>query len=481
MHPILLSLPMAFAAEGTPALPEVAEAGDRVHQTWSGNLTSSPDRLAQPTTVDELRAVIRDAVATGATPCVMRGAMHSWSPVAVQDEGTAIDLSRLTFPPVVDDPARTAAVPGSMLLVDLYAVLVENGLALSALPMVTTSTVAGSAATDSHGWNLADGHFNHQISQIRLIDARGRDILIDVDGCWEIDGDERRLLIGGPEALASARHHRGVLGAIYQVTFQGEPTFDLELTETASREIDAFGEHAERLAAFLDEADHASVIWFVQRQRVLLRRADRTTLPPKPRKALAKVVVDDWIRTRLASGFLQLSRHSPPLTGLFNALASTSFPRRRVFRDRWDIILTYLPGHATTGVGLRLMEYGIPLDHLERALELVREGVRGFRMPMPMGIRRGGDQVFLEFMWQRDYPGAEEVARGLERRFVDEFGADAVPHDGKLFWENPWPRVPAAERASFLALRAELDPAGVFTNEYMRHYLAGKALRPGTP
>ena len=83
--------------------------------------------------------------------------------------------------------------------------------------------------------------------------------------------------------------------------------------------------------------------------------------------------------------------------------------------------------------------------------------------------------------WQRDYPGAEDVARALEGRFVDEFGADAVPHDGKLYWENPWPRVPVAQRTTFLALRAELDPAGVFTNAYMRRYLAGEELWPGDP
>jgi hypothetical protein len=44
--------------------------------------------------------------------------------------------------------------------------------------------------------------------------------------------------------------------------------------------------------------------------------------------------------------------------------------------------------------------------------------------------------VFIEFMWQEGYPGAVEAAQRLEARLVEEFGAGAVPHDGKVFWES---------------------------------------------
>src|SRR6185295_2645585 len=114
----------------------------------------------------------------------------------------------------------------------------------------------------------------------------------------------------------------------------------------------------------------------------------------------------------------------------------------------------------------------VTLDHLEAGLEIVREALHGYRASMPVGMRRTGDHFQIEFMWQADYPGAVEVAQRLERRLVDAFGADAIPHEAKLHWIDSWPRLPEADRAAFLELRGILDPDGAFTNDPLRRALA---------
>jgi FAD/FMN-containing dehydrogenase len=413
------------------------------------------------------------AIAEKRLPCVMRGAMHSWAPIAIQDRGTALDLCDFRFEPAVDRERRRVTVPGSLPLAELYRVLAAHDLALAGVPMVTTATVAGAAATCTHGANREDGRFGEHIDEVHLVDARLRDIVIDAGGCWAVEGDGRRLLLGGVDPLRVARHHRGALGVVHAVGFACEPAFDLELVDAPAAEDEAFGPGAERLRSFYEASPFASAIWFVPQRRVLLRHAHRSTAPRRPRGWLKRVVLDELVRTEIASLALRMTRHRPWLAARLADLAARSFPAKAVLRDRWDVVQTYLPSHATHAVGLRLMEYGVKLDHLAPALDLLRAALRGFPMSMPIGMRRTGADFQIELMWQAGYPGAEQLAQRLERDLVDAFGADAMPHDAKLHWIDPWPRLPAEERSSFLEMRRLLDPDGVFSNDALRRSIEG--------
>jgi L-gulonolactone oxidase len=65
---------------------------------------------------------------------------------------------------------------------------------------------------------------------------------------------------------------------------------------------------------------------------------------------------------------------------------------------------------------------------------------------------------------------ARRVIDGLLRTRI---GSAAKPHPGKLYFLNPFNRLPLQRQQAFLALKRELDPRGVFTNSSMREYLAG--------
>ena len=56
---------------------------------------------------------------------------------------------------------------------------------------------------------------------------------------------------------------------------------------------------------------------------------------------------------------------------------------------------------------------------------------------------------------------------------IEEFGGGAMPHEGKLYFQNPWNRVPTDKQKAFMDLKSELDPNQLFFNQYMRRYFAG--------
>jgi L-gulonolactone oxidase len=109
---------------------------------------------------------------------------------------------------------------------------------------------------------------------------------------------------------------------------------------------------------------------------------------------------------------------------------------------------------------------------------------RGFAVPFPMEVRfAASDDAFLSpahgrdtcyvavhmferMQWEPYFRAVEEIMNGFEGR----------PHWGKRHFqtaETLRPRYPEWDR--FAAVRARLDPAGRFTNDYVRRVLGGPA------
>jgi xylitol oxidase len=100
-------------------------------------------------------------------------------------------------------------------------------------------------------------------------------------------------------------------------------------------------------------------------------------------------------------------------------------------------------------------------DRLARLL-LVAEirTVAADEIPASMAYRR--DSVALHFTWVRDQPAVEAAVAEIEAALAP---FDPRPHWGKVFTMTP-PRVPELRR-----LAAELDPDGIFANDFTEKYL----------
>ena len=447
---------------------------DRVRTNWAGNQQSTPDFLVRPHGVPELRDALRHAIATGRTPCVVRGSLHSWSPVAIQEGGTAFDLRAMVSAPRIDPAARTVTVSAAMWLDEIGDALAEAGLALPFVPTIGDVTAAGAAATDSHGADRLDGRFRNLVQSLKLVDGLGRNILIDGDGCFRVPDDgPLETLIAGDLPLSLARTHLGLLGAVHELTLRCVPAFDLAFVQAPASESAAFGPGYTKLRSFLDSHEHADFFWFRPWARVLMRACDATTQPRAPRGWVGRWLIDGLLRTQIGSAAIRLCRTLPILTPVVSLVSAYTFLGRTVLRDRSDRIATYLPGHVLQNAHFQTMEYGIPYGRMEDGLEIVRDLTRGFATPVPLYVRRVGDELHVEFIWPDGLARGRATAQSLEARFVDAFGSDAMPHPGKLCFLNPVNRQTLQRRREFLALKRELDPRGVFTNSCMREWLAG--------
>jgi L-gulonolactone oxidase len=128
------------------------------------------------------------------------------------------------------------------------------------------------------------------------------------------------------------------------------------------------------------------------------------------------------------------------------------------------------------------MEYAIPRAAAREAIERCMQLVERCRLPIlfPFEVRfAAGDDAFLSTAHGRDtcyiaahqYQGMdfETFFRGVEE-IMDDY--DGRPHWGKRHYQTVATlreRYPDWDR--FQAVRARLDPAGVFTNAYTRRVL----------
>ena len=149
--------PSALRA-GSSTSERVSPLADTLVRTnWARNQVSTPENLTQPTSVEELQGVVQRALSEKAFPLVVRGSMHSWSPVAVQSKGTAINIHGMIEEPVVDLAAGTVRVSAATQLKDLYNSLDAQGLTLQTKPTIEDVTVAGALATGTHGAARGEG------------------------------------------------------------------------------------------------------------------------------------------------------------------------------------------------------------------------------------------------------------------------------------------------------------------------------------
>jgi FAD/FMN-containing dehydrogenase len=264
-----------------------------------------------------------------------------------------------------------------------------------------------------------------------------------------------------------------VLGAVYEVVLSCVPAFDLEFVQTPKDQSEAFGTNYAGINYFLNENEHADFFWFGPDEKVLVRKSNKTVQSRKPRNPIAAVVVDDFIRSRLLTLTMKLLHVFPSLGRAVGWLGAHTFFGETVIRDRSDRVASYLPGHASSESEFQAMEYGVPFSRCGEVLALVERETEDFAMPIPMYFRRVGEKLYFEFIWLRNFPGGEETAKRLEAALIDAFGAAAMPHEGKLYFQNPWNRVSSEDKANFMAIKEELDPNGVFLNQYMKAYFEG--------
>jgi L-gulonolactone oxidase len=411
---------------------------------------------------------VREARGTGRRIRVF-GSGHSPSDLALSDD-TLVVLDGMAAILAIDASVRRITFQGGATLAQIDKALREGGLALPCLGSIAAQTIAGAVATATHGTGIGHGTLSSLVEEATLVTGTGE--------LLRISRNENENWLDG------IRCHLGALGVIVELTLSVCDAFNLEIEERPG-DLDSV------LANLSDllQSDYYRFWYLPHADRVWEWRANRVQpQPPDTPSAMARAHM--WIRER-AVGYrafefaLYAATYEPRLISyvnraytraIFSRPRSSSGPSHEMFTVDYGVFKQ--KAHTN--------EWAIPIERTAEALHSLRTliATRGFRVHLPIEVRFvKGDGVWLSPCYGRDscYIGVMAYmpyGRDTEYApFFEAFEAVMLKLGGRPHWAKHFGPQAEALRAryprwaEFLALRAKLDPDGVFENAYTQRVL----------
>ncbi|WP_031171986.1 FAD-binding protein [Streptomyces durhamensis] len=407
---------------------------------WARTITYTARDLHRPRTLDALAALV-----AGSARVRVLGSGHSFNRIA-EPGPDGVLLSTAGLPPVieVDTAARTVRVSGGVRYAELARAVHAHGLALPNMASLPHISVAGSVATGTHGSGVGNGPLASAVREVELVVADGSTVTIG-RGDARFDGAVTSL---------------GALGVVRALTLALEPAYEVEqhvFTELPLEGLDfaAVAAAGYSVSLFTDWREPGF------RQVWVKRRTDQ---PPVrfPWAAPAKTPL-----------------HPVPGMPAGNCTGQLGVP------GPWHERLPHFRAEFTPSSGEEIQsEYLLPrpaaMDALS-AVDGIRSTVAGVLQTCEvrtvaadaqwLSPAHGRDSVALHFTWVRDEAAVLPVVRRLEEALTP---FAPRPHWGKVYGipsavvRGRYTRLP-----DFRTLARSLDPAGKFTNAFVRDLLDG--------
>ncbi|MDX3379847.1 FAD-binding protein [Streptomyces niveiscabiei] len=407
---------------------------------WAGNIRFVAKDVVRPDGVEALRKAV-----AGNDRVRVLGSGHSFNRIAEPGgEGVLVRLDALPQVIDVDTERRTVRVGGGVRYAELARRVDESGFALPNMASLPHISVAGSVATGTHGSGVRNGPLAAPVREVELLTADGSLVTIG-------RGDARF-----PGAVTSL----GALGVVVALTLDLEPAYGVEQYTFTELPMEGLDFEAVAGAAY-------SVSLFTDWREAGFRQV--------------------WVKRRTDEPYAGFPWAAPateklhPVPGMPAENCTDQFGAAGPWHER----LPHFKAEFTPSSGDELQsEYLLPREHATAALSAVGN-VRKTVSPVLqvcevrtiaadeqwLSPAYGHDSVALHFTWIDDMDAVLPAVRAVESA-LDGFGAR--PHWGKVFTTAPaalrerYPRLDA-----FRTLRDELDPAGKFTNAFVREVLAG--------
>jgi FAD-linked oxidoreductase len=422
---------------------------------WAGNQSSNA-RVTRPATLDEVARTVHDAASAGRRIKAV-GSGHSFTAAAVATD-LRVDLSALSFPPVVDLAARQVTVPAGMPLAALNALLTGHGLAMPNLGDIDAQTVAGAISTGTHGTGAAYGCLSTFVVGLTLVDGSGSVVTCSATA--------------EPEVFAAARVGLGALGVITSVTLQCVDAFVLRADERPGRLADVLSSWESLVAS----NDHCEFYWFPYTDRVQVKLDNRVPDSDRPLARWRGWLDDEFLSNTVFAGVCRVGRAVPALVAPISAVSARALSARS-YTARSDLVFC-----TPRRVRFTEMEYGVPRAALPTVFAELPRLIEAlpFKVQFPVEVRfTAPDDILLSHGYGREsayvavhqYVGApyEPYFRSFEALMSSLGGR---PHWGKLHYRDAASLRPAYPRFDdFLAVRDRLDPARVFANPYTEQVL----------
>jgi L-gulono-1,4-lactone dehydrogenase len=419
---------------------------------WGGNQQSVATDVLTPGTVDELAAQVKEASGSGRRIKAV-GSGHSFTSIAVADD-QRLFLHRLAGLVSVDGPLVT--VQAGMQLATLNAVLAEHGLAMPNLGDIDQQTVAGAISTGTHGTGIKHSTIASCVETIKLVTGTGS-----------------ILEIGKHDPLMNAaRIGLGALGVLVEVTLRCADAFTLLADERPMALTDVLA----GLDEWIPANDHVEFYWYPYTDRAQLKINNRVPANDRPLSKFRGWLDDEFLSNTVFEAVMRLGKALPGTVPTISAVAARALTAR-TYTERSDrVFCTPRRVHFTE------MEYEVPRDALSEVVDALPRviGELPFKVQFPVEVRfTGPDDIWMSHGYGREsaYVAVHQFT-GVE--YEPYFKAvEAVckplggrPHWGKLHYRTAEDLRPVYEKFDdFVAVRDRLDPARVFTNDYLDRVL----------
>ncbi|MGQ4329869.1 FAD-binding protein [Streptomyces hayashii] len=444
-------------------------ASETVSVTGWGRTAPTVARVIRPRTYPEAVAAVRDCGARGGIP---RGLGRAYGDAAQNAGGTVIDVTGLDRIHVVDADAGVVLCDAGVSLHRLMEVLLPLGWFVPVTPGTRYVTVGGAIAADVHGKNHhVSGSFARHVTSFELLTA---------------DGTVRTVRQGSPLFDATAGG-MGLTGIVLTATVRLQPVETSLMSVDTERAADL-----DDLMTRLTEGDHRyrySVAWIdllargAATGRAVLTRGDHAPLDALPARARRQPLSFRPSRLPAPPAFLPDGLLTRTGVGLFNELWYRRAPRARTGElQQLSAFFHPLDGvphwNRVYGRG-GFVQYQFVVGHgREEALRRIVRRVSDRRCPSFLAVlKRFGeaDPGWLSF----PRPGwtlALDVPAGLPGlgAFLDELDEEVAAAGGRVYLAKDSRLRPDLLAAmyprldDFRALRAELDPRGVFVSDLAR-------------
>ncbi|MCQ4195630.1 MULTISPECIES: FAD-binding protein [Streptomyces] len=439
--------------------------------TGWGRTAPTAARLIRPRTYEEAALAVRECGARGG---IARGLGRAYGDAAQNAGGAVLDMTALDRVHAVDVAGGTVLCDAGVSLHRLMELLLPLGWFVPVTPGTRYVTVGGAIGADIHGKNHhVSGSFARHVVALELLTA---------------DGQVRTVTPGTPLFDATAGG-MGLTGVILTATLRLQPVETALMSVDTERAADL-----DDLMARLTATDHRyrySVAWIDllargrATGRAVLTRGDHAPLDALPARSRARRAPLAFRTSRLpaAPDLVPDGLLGRTTVGLFNELWYRKSPR--LSRGRLQRISTFF--HPLDGVPHWNRIYGrggfvqyqfVVGEGREEALRRIVRRISDHRCPSFLAVlKRFGeaDPGWLSF----PLPGwtlALDIPAGLPGlgAFLDELDEEVAEAGGRVYLAKDARLRPELLAAmyprldDFRALRAELDPHGVFVSDLAR-------------
>ncbi|MGD0134414.1 MAG: FAD-binding oxidoreductase [Bryobacteraceae bacterium] len=221
---------------------------------YDGSITTSPQQLVYPQTVQEIQSILKDTV-NYPSPVRAKGSYHSLTPCA-SSTGTILDMTQMAQVIEIDTVNNSLTAQAGIQVIDASKALREHDLQFMTNIEIGNMTLG--AASCCHSKDALDGiqfgQMNSYVIKIKWVTPAG-----ELAEASEADS---------PDLLRFARSSYGLAGIIYEVSFRVEPIQALHFTYLPRPVDDLTEAEVENLM----DTSEGLICWTVGRTCVFQRR-----------------------------------------------------------------------------------------------------------------------------------------------------------------------------------------------------------------